>query len=294
MKYDEMKEISDKIILLYNEVALNNNIEIYNYNMPHIANFDKSDNVISIMGINPSVNKDKRNVIDNKKYDPKVFCKENDINLDLYYVPEYDNLLEETKSKLKDKFICNFARKPYNLICGKENLPYKRLLKMQWQKFDDSFIKETYGIEKFNEYSELIKEIELQYNMDLFEDKYLIFTNLIYVSDYNQNNICKVIEAPKYYKKFAELINKLLNYQLEYYNINLLIVANSYASKYLRKYILLKDKDWVKSNESIHTYKNTKTNKTVYLTARYFDRMDIFSRELFYEDLCKIKEKLQR
>ena len=163
----------------------------------------------------------------------------------------------------------------------------KNFLKLPWQKYDEKFIRETYGDEKLKEYIELINSIKNQYNMDLFEDKYLIFTNLLYVSDYNQNNISKILEDDNYSDKFVELINKLLNAQLEYYNIQLLIVANSYASKYLRKYILTNERNWTKSDKSIHAYKNTKTNRIVYLTARYYDRMDTFSRELFYEGYRK-------
>lgn len=288
LNYNQMKDISDKIIELYNKIALDNNINIYNYSAPHRANFDKLDKVISIMGINPSVDGNNREITYNKGYDKETFSKTNNTNLDLFYIPEYKNLTEDIKKKIGDKYICKFANKPYNLVCGDETLPFKKFLKLPWQKYDEKFIRETYGDEKLKEYIELINSIKNQYNMDLFEDKYLIFTNLLYVSDYNQNNISKILEDDNYSDKFVELINKLINAQLEYYNIQLLIVANSYASKYLRKYILTNERNWTKSDKSIHAYKNTKTNRIVYLTARYYDRMDTFSRELFYEDIGKI------
>ena len=82
----------------------------------------------------------------------------------------------------------------------------KNFLKLPWQKYDEKFIRETYGDEKLKEYIELINSIKNQYNMDLFEDKYLIFTNLLYVSDYNQNNISKILEDDNYSDKFVELI----------------------------------------------------------------------------------------
>lgn len=289
MKYNELKEISDKIILLYNKIALDKNIEIYNYSAPHIANFSNTDKVISIMGINPSVEENKRNITFNEEYDENNFI-ECDNDLDLYYVPRNNKFDQELNEKLKE-YTCNFAHKPYTQICGSENLPFKKLLKMPWQKYDEKFIKENYRNEKTNEYIEIINKIKAKYDEELFEDKYLIFTNLIYVSDYKQSRISKVIEDKKYRSEFTNLINKLLNKQLEYYNIQLLIVANSYASKYLRKYILTEENNWERSRKSIHAYENSKTKKVIYLTARYFDRMDVFSKELFYADLERIINK---
>lgn len=214
LNYNQMKDISDKIIELYNKIALDNNINIYNYSAPHRANFDKLDKVISIMGINPSVDGNNREITYNKGYDKETFSKTNNTNLDLFYIPEYKNLTEDIKKKIGDKYICKFANKPYNLVCGDETLPFKKFLKLPWQKYDEKFIRETYGDEKLKEYIELINSIKNQYNMDLFEDKYLIFTNLLYVSDYSQNNISKILEDDNYSDKFVELINKLLNAQL--------------------------------------------------------------------------------
>ena len=287
MTYNELKKLSDEIVRLYNKVALEKNIKIYNYSAPHKTNFSNSDKVISIMGINPSVEKRKREINYNENYEEDNFIQCNKNNLDLYYVPKNNDFDQEFNQKLKE-YTCNFANKPYTQICGKDNLPFRKLLKMPWQKYDKKFIKDNYGNEKLKEYIELINKIKSKYDENLFEDKYLVFTNLIYVADNKQKNIAKVIEDKKYLAEFSNLINTLLNKQLEYYNIQLLIVANSYASKYLRTYILSEEKNWEKSDNSIHAYKNKKTNKIIYLTARYFDRMDVFSKELFYEDLGKI------
>ena len=123
MKYNELKEISDKIILLYNKIALDKNIEIYNYSAPHIANFSNTDKVISIMGINPSVEENKRNITFNEEYDENNFI-ECDNDLDLYYVPRNNKFDQELNEKLKE-YTCNFAHKPYTQICGSENLPFK-------------------------------------------------------------------------------------------------------------------------------------------------------------------------
>lgn len=125
LNYNQMKDISDEIIAVYNKIALDNNINIYNYSAPHRANFDKLDKVISIMGINPSVDGNNREITYNKGYDKETFSKTNNTNLDLFYIPEYKNLTEDIKKKIGDKYICKFANEPYNLICGDEKLPFK-------------------------------------------------------------------------------------------------------------------------------------------------------------------------
>ena len=248
MTYNELKKLSDEIVRLYNKVALEKNIKIYNYSAPHKTNFSNSDKVISIMGINPSVEESKREINYNENYEEDNFIQCNKNNLDLYYVPKNNDFDQKFNQKLKE-YTCNFANKPYTQICGNDNLPFRKLLKMPWQKYDEKFIKDTYENEKLKEYIELINEIKSKYDENLFEDKYLVFTNLIYVADNKQKNIARVIEDKKYLAEFSNLINTLLNKQLESYTIQLLIVANSYASKYLRKYILSEENNWEKSDK---------------------------------------------
>ena len=113
------------------------------------------------MGINPSVEENKRNITFNEEYDENNFI-ECDNDLDLYYVPRNNKFDQELNEKLKE-YTCNFAHKPYTQICGSENLPFKKLLKMPWQKYDEKFIKENYRNEKTNEYIEIINKIKAKY-----------------------------------------------------------------------------------------------------------------------------------
>lgn len=302
--YQKMNDTSIAIVKKYEECAIKyinsskKGIKIYgSYTEggPHIANFSSNDYVINLMGINPNIGNKTDYGEEIKKMKDRFIP--NFDKLDLYYVPKYN------AEFLKKGYVCNnnnFVLRQYRFLC-ENNIFEKKYLKMSWQKYDKSFIDEIYKSYS-DEYWEIINKLNNRYidekiNME-FEDKYLIFTNLVYISNPSQNEMMNIIEENK--DEFAKLIRKLFKEQLDYYKARITIIANSLASRYVEDNILIDNEEWEpvflkgdkKYEKNPHIYKlKNKPNgeeKYVFLTARFFDRMDIYSKRSFVKDLKKL------
>jgi hypothetical protein len=165
---------------------------------------------------------------------------------------------------------------------------------MSWQKYDREFLEEFYD-KNVDEFNDFITEKENKYNElnTIFEkDKYFIFTNLLYVSNPNQDKLDNFLGEPYVIEKVRDMFYK----QLEYYNSTLIVVANSKASDFVKEYILEhKDKwKWEKvplekdySNFS-NLYKLKDEKKYVYLTSRYWYRKDEFTKNLYKKEMKKV------
>jgi hypothetical protein len=274
----------------------------YNYGGPHIANFTKNDYVINLMGINPNISKEIETEKDyekawqeNKEKDKSKYKSD---KLDIYYLPNKANILSKEENK-KDKStlsICNntsFVDNQYNFWIGKDSV-FDNFVKMSWQKYDREFLEEFYD-KNVDEFNDFITEKENKYNElnTIFEkDKYFIFTNLLYVSNPNQDKLDNFLGEPYVIEKVRDMFYK----QLEYYNSTLIVVANSKASDFVKEYILEhKDKwKWEKvplekdySNFS-NLYKLKDEKKYVYLTSRYWYRKDEFTKNLYKKEMKKV------
>ena len=264
----------------------------------HIANFENNDFVINLMGINPSISdKTDYSKNTNELSDDRFTLEFN--NLDLYYIPKYNN--EYIKKNEYKSFICGnskFAGRQYDFL--KNEVFDNKLLKMSWQKYDEKFILETYK-EKGKYYWNKIKEINSKYIDEDFENKYLIYTNLLYIANPYQDKMLEIIYRDE---KFKDLIKEFFEMQLNYYNSKITIIANSKASKYVEENILCDNyhndnNKWMpiflkgdKEYETkAHIYQKKGEEKFVFLTARYFDRMDIYSKRNFAKDLKKLVKK---
>ncbi len=289
-KYTNFDEKNKKVLSDYFEFKNNKymNEKTFKSERGHFANFCDDDFVINIMGINPSVPKEERR----ENYADNEFILGND--LDLFYVPKYD-------TKYKEKYNnyvlgTNFSRSQYKILNDEIFGNKDKYLKMSWQKYDEQFLKEVYGEIKAKEYTKILEEINSEYKKNdiKFEEKYLIFTNLIYVSNHNQKIIESFINEHKYVKD----INELFMEQLEYYNAKITLISNSAASHYVERNILKKYDCWEKvifnGDEEYSDFCNLYIHKNkkcyIYLTSRYFDgrTMNEFTKRLFIKEMKKL------
>ena len=289
-KYEKFDKKNKKVLFDYIEFKNTKykNEKVFKSGRGHLSNFGNDDFVINIMGINPSVPKEDRG----KNYVVENFAVEN--NLDLFYVPKYDT---KYKEKYRNYVLgTNFSRSQYKIWNDEIFENKDKYLKMSWQKYDEQHLKEVYGESKAKEYVKIIEEINNEYKQNniKFEEKYLIFTNLIYVSNHNQ----KIIEAFINEQKYTKDINELFMEQLEYYNSKITLMANSAASHYVERNILKKYDCWEKvifyGDEDYSDFCNLYVHKDkkcyIYLTSRYFDgrTMNEFTKRLFIKEMKKL------
>ena len=283
--YQDLKIKSEKVIEDYKKFKDERYEKelLYKNCAPHIANFKENDFVINIMGINPSVPNDGSREGNYKEGIAN--------NLDLFYIPVYDYDKKYSKYTLED----SFSRTQYNI--WKNEIFENKFIKMSWQRYDKAFLTKFYKENKAEEYSKIIESINKDYkkdNIEFYENIYLIFTNLVYISHHNQSIITDFINQNEY----KENINKLFYEQMNYYNSKITVIANSSASRYVKNNILNDKNIWEKITfegeeeylELSNLYKNKINNCFVYLTCRYFDGrvMNEFSKNLFIKEMKKI------
>ena len=291
--YNKMIEISNDIIEQYRiyiekHCKDNQNIELYsNYGM-FKNNFEDDDFVINVMGINPSADKKTAKTLKDDKIENIVnYIEDNKNSLVLGFVPE--------ELEVKYDYNISYIKKQYSI--WNKNIGINNL-KMFWQKFDKTFLKENYNLESIKNEANIIDKYNKKYDIkksSIEKDKYIIFTNLVYISCPNQNNI---VDALNHSEKMKKIVAELFEEQIKYYNSKLIVVANSAASRFVKNEILDKNVDaWEKIYitgeskylEESNLYKSNKYKCYIYLTSRYFDGRPTceFYKNLFIKEMKK-------